>query len=81
MRVEREFRDQMLAQTKAASEEFRGKLEEVLQTMDRMTGELRERKVDRSAMAAVLHEIAIRLNNEHALPNLEVLGHGGTADD
>lgn len=80
IRIEREFRDQMLAQSRSASEELRGKIEEVIETMNRMSSELRERKVDRGAMAAVLNEIAMRLNNEPCIPNLEGLGHGGSAD-
>jgi hypothetical protein len=79
IRVEREFRDQLLAQSRSASEELRGKLEEVLETMDRLSGELRDRKVDRGDMAAMFTEIAMRLNNE-PMPNLERLGHGGSTD-
>ena len=80
IRIEREFRDQMLAQSRSASEELRAKIDEVIGTMDRLSAELRERKVDRGDIAAVLNEIAMRLNNEPGMPNLERLGHGGSAD-
>ncbi len=80
IRIEREFRDQMLAQSRSASEELRSKIEEVIETIDRMSGELRTRKVDRGDIAAVLSEIAMRLNNEPGMPNLEGLGHGRAAD-
>ncbi len=80
IRAEREFRDQLLAQSRSASEELRGKIEEVIETMDRLSGELRERKVDRGAMAALFTEVAMRLNNEPGMPSVERFGHGGSTD-
>jgi hypothetical protein len=80
IRMERELRDQILASSRAASEELRGKIEELSNSIDRRAVELRDQKVDRAALASLLNELAMRLNQEPGLPNLESLAHGGAAE-
>jgi hypothetical protein len=79
IRMERELREQIQTNSRTASEELRVKIEALIDSMERRAAELREQKVDRAALASLLNELAMRLNHEPGLPNLESLAHGGAA--
>ena len=64
----RELRQQILEQHQRLSDDIRQKVDEVLASLARETGELRADKADRSAIASLLTEMAMRLNNELRLP-------------
>src|SRR5215813_15542686 len=68
MRVQRELRDQMLEQSKDLSDDIRQKHESLLQSLERESQDIRFEKTDRSALASMFTEIAMRLNNEFKLP-------------
>lgn len=72
----RELREQILEQSKSLSEEMRKRNEELVASMDQSTQELRSDKADRSALADLLTEMAMRLTNDAAL-RLD-LGSGGS---
>ena len=72
---QRELRQQILEQHQRLSDDIRQKVDEVLASLARETGELRADKADRSAIAALLTEMAMRLNNELRLPGAEDLGN------
>ena len=67
----RDVRQQILDQSKQISEEIRQKQEAMATLLDRETGELREAKVDRSGMAELLTEVALRLKNEFHVPKVK----------
>ena len=79
MCLHRELREQIQTNSRTASEELRVKIEALIDSMERRAAELREQKVDRAALASLLNELAMRLNHEPGLPNLESLAHGGAA--
>lgn len=60
----RDIRQQMLSQSKSIDEHIRQKSEGILAALERETQELRTAKTDRSALAAIFAELAMRLNNE-----------------
>ena len=68
MRIQRELREQMLEQSKDLSDDIRQKHESLLQTLERESQDIRFEKTDRSALASMFTEIAMRLNNEFKLP-------------
>jgi hypothetical protein len=68
MRIQRELRDQMLEQSKDLSDDIRQKHESLLQSLERESQDIRFEKTDRSALASMFTEIAMRLNNEFKLP-------------
>jgi DNA anti-recombination protein RmuC len=61
---QRDLRQQILEQSKTLNDEIRQKHEEILSVLERETQELRTGKTDRSTLAALFAEIAMRLNNE-----------------
>ena len=73
---QREMRQQMLEQHQQVSDDLRQKVDEVLSALAREAGELRNDKTDRRALAALLTEMAMRLNNEFRIPGTEDLGNG-----
>lgn len=73
---QRELRQQMLEQHQQLSADIRQKIDEVLAALAREAHELRSDKADRSALAAMLTEMAMRLNNEFRIPGTEDLGNG-----
>jgi hypothetical protein len=75
-RAQRELRQQMLEQHQQLSQDLRQKIDEVLAALAREADELRHDKADRSALAALLTEMAMRLNNEFRIPGAEDLGNG-----
>ena len=75
-KTQRELRDQILDQSKNLSSDMRQKYEELSAALDREARELRNDKTDRSALAGMFTELAMRLNNEFKLPSAEDLGNG-----
>jgi hypothetical protein len=73
---QRELRSQMLEQHQRLSDDIRHKMEDVLATLARETGELRTDKADRTAIASLLTEMAMRLTNQFRLPGAEDGGNG-----
>ncbi|GAX40909.1 hypothetical protein NIES4075_18760 [Tolypothrix sp. NIES-4075] len=61
---QREIREQILNQSKNLHDDLRNKYEEILATLERDTQELRKDKTDRSALAHLFTELAIRLNQQ-----------------
>jgi hypothetical protein len=70
---DRERRQQLLEQSKNLSEEIRQKYLELSATLERKVEELRTDKTDRSALASLFMEVALRLNNEFHLSSSEEL--------
>lgn len=70
-RADRELRDQLGDQGKRLSEDLRNKSEEIWAALAKAVQELRSDKTDRSALAALLTEVAMRLNDEFKLPSGE----------
>lgn len=59
---ERELRQQILSQSKSIDEQMRQKYEEILAALALETQELRNDKTDRSTLASLFAELAMRLN-------------------
>lgn len=70
-RAQRELREQMLEQSKTLSNDLRQKYSELLAALEREATELRADKTDRSALAALFTEVAMRLNNDFKIPGAE----------
>jgi len=68
---QKELRQQNLELSKRLSDEIRDKAEEIMGVLARETKELRFEKTDRSALASLLTEMALRLNDEFKLPQAE----------
>jgi hypothetical protein len=65
---QRELRQQLLEQHQRLTDDLRQKVDEVLASLARETGELRADKADRATIATLLTEMAMRLTNELRLP-------------
>ena len=65
---QRELREALLEQSKALGEDIRRAREEMVAALEAATEELRGDKADRQALAAMFTEMAMRLNDEFALP-------------
>jgi DNA anti-recombination protein RmuC len=70
-RSQRELRQQILDQSKSLNDEIRQKYEELTSLLQREAEELRTDKTDRSALAALFTEVAMRLNNDFKIPGAE----------
>jgi DNA repair exonuclease SbcCD ATPase subunit len=70
-RSQRELRQQILDQSKSLNDEIRQKYEELTAVLQREAEELRSDKTDRSALAALFTEVALRLNNDFKIPGAE----------
>jgi hypothetical protein len=66
-----QLRKQLLEQSKSLSEEIREKQEELSALIERRYQELRSQKTDRAALAGMLTEVALRLNDEFQIPDAE----------
>lgn len=73
---QRDLRQQMLEQHQRLSDDLAQKVEEILGTLSRTAGELRSDKADRATIAALLTEVAMRLNDEFRLPGADQVGNG-----
>lgn len=60
---DRDLRQQILDQSKSLNDEIRQKYEEILAVLEREAKVLRTDKTDRSTLAALFAEIAMRLNS------------------
>jgi len=67
-RVQREARQQILELQQHLTDDLRQKIDEVLARLTQEATELRADKTDRATLAALLTEMAMRLNNELTLP-------------
>lgn len=68
---QRELREKILEQSKVLADEIRQKYEQNSAALEREARELRDEKTDRSALAAMFTELAMRLKNEFRLPGPE----------
>jgi DNA repair exonuclease SbcCD ATPase subunit len=75
-KTQRELREQILDQSKNLNNEVRQKYEELSAALEREARELRSDKTDRSALADMFTELALRLNNDFKLPGAGDLGNG-----
>ena len=75
-KTQRDLREQVLDQSKNLSNEIRQKYEELSAALEREARELRNDKTDRSSLAEMFTELALRLNNEFKLPGAGDLGNG-----
>lgn len=67
-KAHRDIRQQIHDLSKTMSDEIRQKTDELADALDREAERLQNDKTDRSALAALLTEVAMRLNNEFNLP-------------
>jgi hypothetical protein len=70
----KEIREQMLAQYKSLMDEILQKHKEISNSLEREARELRLDKVDRFALASMLGEVSMRLNNDLVIPIPEDTG-------
>ena len=68
---QRDLRQQALDQSKTLSDDMRQKHSELLAALEREASELRADKTDRSALAALFTEVAMRLSNDFKIPGAE----------
>ena len=66
----RDFRQQLLDQSKALSEEIQAKAEQAALNLEQAMGALQGEKVDRATLSSFLVELAVRLSDEPALNSL-----------
>lgn len=67
-RSQRELRQQILDQSKALTEEIRTRIRETATALSKELKELRAEKTDRTALAGLFTEAAMRLTNESKSP-------------
>ncbi len=67
-RADSELREQILSQSKDLSDEMRRKQEEITALIQREVADLNHGKTDRTSLANLLTEMAMRLNNDLKLP-------------
>ncbi len=67
-RAQSDLRQQILEQSKDLSEEIRQKQDEITALLQREVADLNHGKTDRSSLATLLTEMALRLNNDLKLP-------------
>lgn len=67
-RAHSELRQQILSQSKDLNDEMRRKQDEVTALIQREVADLNHGKTDRSSLATLLTEMAMRLNNDLKLP-------------
>jgi DNA repair exonuclease SbcCD ATPase subunit len=70
-RAHHELRNGILEQSKHLNDEISRKQEEISALLERRFQELRHGKTDRSALAAMLSELSLRLNGEFQVPGVE----------
>lgn len=70
-RAQRDLRQQLLDIQQGLTDDLKAKADEVMARLAHESGELRNDKADRSTIAALLSEMAMRLNNELTLPRVE----------
>jgi hypothetical protein len=75
-KAQRELRQQMLEQHQRLSDEIRRRTDDLLATLTRESQALRTDKTDRSTLAALLNEMAMRLTDELRTSGAEDSGNG-----
>lgn len=75
-RDHKELRQQILELQTRLSDDLREKADEILAALSREAMELRNDKADRSALAALFTEVAMRLTDEFKLPATEKTDNG-----
>lgn len=70
-KVQRDLRQQILELHQRLTDDLRQKVDEVLMRLGQEAAELRHDKADRATIAALLTEMALRLNNELTLPDVD----------
>jgi hypothetical protein len=70
-RAHHELRNGILEQSKHLNDEISRKQEEISALLEKRFQELRHGKTDRSALAAMLSELSLRLNGEFQVPGAE----------
>lgn len=73
----RELRREILDQSKRLDDEIQAAREHLAAALERKVQELRHAKTDRSALAAMLNDLAMRLNGEFTIPGLETHSNQG----
>ena len=73
---QRELRQQMLEQDHRLTDEIRKRADEIFAALAREAQELRSDKTDRSTLASLLTEMALRLTNDFNLPEVEGAKNG-----
>lgn len=63
-KIQRELRQQLFSQSQSLQDDIRQKYEEILGLLQRDTYELKSEKTDRSQLAALFSELALRLNSQ-----------------
>lgn len=63
-RTQRELRQQIFSQSQSLHDDIRQKYEEIVGLLERETHELRSEKTDRTQLAALFSELALRLNSQ-----------------
>jgi len=74
-KVQRESRQQILELHQRVSDDIQGRIEELTSRFSRESAELRNDKTDRATLAALLTEMAMRLNDELSIPGFTDGGH------
>ena len=67
-RAQSDLRQQILEQSKNLSDEIRQKQDEVTSILHREVAQLNHEKTDRSSLASLFTEMALRLNNDLKIP-------------
>lgn len=67
-RAQSNLREQILAQSKDLSNDMRRKQDEITEMLQREVADLNHGKTDRSSLATLLTEMAMRLNNDLKMP-------------
>jgi len=70
-KVQRESRQQVLELQQRMSDDLASRIQDVLARLSRESAELRADKTDRATLAALLTEMAMRLNDELTIPGLD----------
>ena len=75
-KTQRELRQQMLEQHQRLSDDIRKRVEDLLAALGRESRELRNDKADRTTLAALFNEMAMRLTSDIAAAGTEDAGNG-----
>lgn len=67
----RALQQQLLDQSKTLSDALQAKSADIMETLEQAMAELRDGKTDRTALAGMFTEMAMRLNEEFSLPDGE----------
>ncbi|MBV6621648.1 MAG: hypothetical protein KI793_01625 [Rivularia sp. (in: Bacteria)] len=63
-KTQRELRQQIFSQSQSLHDDIREKYQEIVALLERETYELKSEKTDRTQLAALFSELALRLNNQ-----------------